>query len=80
MRLLIALYLTDSMYRSEDACMDNYFDDIPIGMFPLPLLPVLHSILASNSNVYEIFVRGLISLFALLFISLDFLIFFYFRG
>lgn len=47
--------------------MDNYFDGIPIGMFPLPLLPVLHSILASNSNVYKIFVRGLISLFALLF-------------
>lgn len=69
MRLLIALYLTDPMYRSEDACMDNYFDDIPIGMFPLPLLPVLHRILASNSNVYKIFVRGLISLFALLFSS-----------
>lgn len=47
--------------------MDNNFDDIPIGMFPLPLLPVLHSILASNSNIYRIFVRGLISLFALLF-------------
>lgn len=55
MRLLIALYLTDPMYRSEDACMDNYFNDILIGMFPLPLLPVLHSILASNSKVYKIF-------------------------
>lgn len=60
--------------------MDNYFDDIPIGMFPLPLLPVLHSILASNSNVYEIFVRGLISLFALLFFLSRFFFFFYFRG
>lgn len=47
--------------------MDNYFDDIPIGMFPLPLLPVLHSILASNCNVYKIFLRGLVSLFVLLF-------------
>lgn len=48
--------------------MDNYSNDIPIGMFPLPLLPVLHSILASNSNVYKIFIHGLISLFALLFL------------
>lgn len=57
--------------------MDNYFNDIPIGMFPLPLLPVLHSILASNSNVYKIFIHGLISLFALLFSLLIFFFFFF---
>lgn len=54
--------------------MDNYFDHIPIGMFPLPLLPVLHRILARNSNVYKIFARGLISLFALLFLPQFFLL------